>query len=95
MVVAEADPLMVCVAERTCFRSMYTVEFAAIDVVVCKETSFSNSVNVPDDPAVFVTAIFETTVVVADGTVYSVVLLVAAAVRASIFVVVAISYYLQ
>ncbi len=60
----------------------------SFSVFVCKEISFSNSVNVPEDPAVFVTAIFETTVVVAAGTVYSVVLLVAAAVRASTLVVV-------
>jgi len=93
--VAEASPVIVCVVARTCFRSIYTVEFAAIAVVVCNATALSASVNVCADPDVFVTAIFDTTVVVEGGTVYSVVLLVAAAVRASTLVAVAISYYLS
>lgn len=54
-------------------------------------TSSNNSVNVPDDPAELLTRMFVTTVVVDDGTVYKVVLDVAAAVRASAFAVVAIS----
>jgi hypothetical protein len=62
---------------------MYTVEFAAIGVVVCNATALSASVNVCADPDVFVIAMFETTVVVDEGTVYSVVLDVAAAVLAS------------
>jgi hypothetical protein len=88
--VAEASPVIVCVVASTCFRSIYTVEFAAIAVVVCNATALSASVNVCADPDVFVTAIFETTVVVDEGTVYSVVLDVAAAVLASTFVNVAI-----
>jgi hypothetical protein len=84
--VAEASPVIVCVVVSTCFRSIYTVEFAAIAVVVCNATALSASVNVCADPDVFVTAIFETTVVVDEGTVYSVVLDVAAAVLASTFV---------
>jgi hypothetical protein len=94
-VVAEARPAITCVASSTCFRSIYTVVFAAIAVVVCNATELSVSVNVCADADVFVTAIFETTVVVALGTVYSVVLDVAAAVLASTFVAVAISYYLS
>jgi hypothetical protein len=50
-------------------------------------------VNVEDDAAVLATTMFVTTVVVAEGTVYKVVLDVAAAVRASTLVVVAINYY--
>jgi hypothetical protein len=95
IVVAEARPVIVCAAVSTCFRSTYTVVFAAIAVVVCNATELSASVNVPALPAVFVTAIFDTTVVVEAGTVYSVVLDVAAAVLARTFVNVAISYYLS
>jgi hypothetical protein len=73
---------------------MYTVEFAAIAVVVCKSTSSRSIVKVPADAAVLATAMLVITVVVADGTVYSVVLDVAAAVLASALVIVAISYYL-
>jgi hypothetical protein len=93
--VAEASPVIVCVVVNTCFRSIYTVEFAAIAVVVCNATELSASVNVCADPDVFVTAIFDTTVVVEAGTVYSVVLDVAAAVLARTLVDVAISYYLS
>jgi hypothetical protein len=93
MVVAEAKPLIVLVVARTCFKSMYTVEFAAIAVVVCKSTSSSNRVNVPADEAVLATAMLVITVVVDDGTVYSVALDVAADVRTSAFDTVAISYY--
>jgi len=45
-VVAEASPAIICVASSTCFRSIYTVEFAAIAVVVCNATELSVSVNV-------------------------------------------------
>jgi|LakMenEpi03Aug12_release.lakeMendotaPanAssembly.Ray.scaffolds.fasta_scaffold881989_2 hypothetical protein len=72
---------------------MYTVEFAATDDADCKATESILSVNVAEVAAVFVTAIFVTTVVVDEfGTVYSVVLLVAAAVLASAFDVTAMSY---
>lgn len=94
-VVAEANPAIICVVVSTCFKSIYTVEFAAIAVVVCNATELSVSVNVCADADVFVTAMFETTVVVEEGTVYSVVLDVAAAVLASTFVNVAIIYYLS
>jgi hypothetical protein len=75
---------------------MYIVEFALTDVPDCIATESISTLKVADDVAVFVTAIFVTTVVVDEfGTVYSVVLLVAAAVLASALLVVAISYYLS
>ena len=74
---------------------MYTVEFAAIAVVVNSDTPFRPRVNVPADAAVLVTTMLLTTVVVAEGTVYRVVDVVAAAVRARTLVTVAISYYLS
>ena len=75
---------------------MYTVEFASTDVPDCKATESISTLKVAADVAVFVTAIFVTTVVVDEfGTVYRVVLLVAAAVLASALLVVAISYYLS
>ena len=52
-------------------------------------------VNVPADADVLATTMSVTTVVVADGTVYRVVLDVAAAVRARVFEIVASSYYLS
>ena len=58
-------------------------------------TLFKARVTVDEEPAVLDTTMFVTTVVVADGTVYSVVpVLVVAAARDSTLVVVAISYYL-
>jgi hypothetical protein len=69
--------------------------FAAIAAVVCSDTSSRSNVKVPAEAAVLVTATLVITAVVADGTVYSVVLVVAAAVRARALVVVAIIYYLS
>ena len=93
---ADADPeiiLGVAFAGITCLQSMYTVEFAATDDPDCKATESISTLKVADDVAVFVTAIFVTTVVVDEfGTVYRVVLLVAAAVLASAFDVTAMSY---
>ncbi len=74
---------------------MYTVEFAAIAVVVCRSTSSSNIVNVPADAAVLATAMLVITVVVDDGTVYSVATDVAADALTRAFDTVAISYYLS
>ena len=72
---------------------MYTVEFAATDDADCKATESIFNVKVAADVAVLVTAILVTTVVVdVFGTVYSVALLVAAAVLASAFDVTAMSY---
>jgi hypothetical protein len=61
--------------------------------VLANTTPLRLIVNVPDDADVLATTMSVTTVVVADGTVYRVVLVVAAAVRARVFDVVAISYY--
>jgi hypothetical protein len=74
---------------------MYAVELAAIVESFCNSTSSSNRVNVAEDDAVLATAILVTTVVVAEGVVYRVVLDVAAAPRKSTLEVVAISYYLS
>jgi hypothetical protein len=97
--VADADPEIifgVAFAGITCLQSMYTVEFAATDDPDCIATESISRLKVADDVAVFVTAILVTTVVVdVFGTVYSVVLLVAAAVLARALLVVAISYYLS
>jgi len=91
---------MVLVVASTCFRSMYAVELAAIADVVCNAVLAPAvpipSVNVYADEPVLVTAIFDTTVVVDAGTVYStVVVVVVAAPRNSALVNVAISYYLS
>jgi hypothetical protein len=94
IVVADARPVIVFVVASTCFKSMYTEELAAIAVVVCNATPSRERLNVPAVPAVLVTTIFVITAVVEEGTVYRVVLDVAAAVRARALVVVAISYYL-
>jgi hypothetical protein len=99
IVVADAKPVIVLVATRTCFRSIYTVVFAAIAVVVWSDV-FEPAVpipivNVPADPAVLVIAILLTTVVVEAGTVYNTVLDVAAAVLARTLVVVGIFYSLS
>jgi hypothetical protein len=75
-------------------RSNIAVELAANAVVVNSDTPFRPSVNVAAVPAVLVTTMLVTTVVVAEGTVYRVVLDVAAAVRASALVVVAIIQHL-
>ena len=93
---------MVLVAESTCFKSIVVMLFAGIETAEASATPPKASVNVPADPAVFETTIFETTVVVDDGTVYSVVaVFVVAAVLDSALVTVgiyysfvAISYYL-
>jgi hypothetical protein len=75
-------------------QSIYTVELAARAVSLCSSISFNKIVNVAADAALLHTAMLVTTVVVLAGTVYKVVLDVAAAVRARTFeVVVAISYY--
>jgi hypothetical protein len=74
---------------------MYAVEFAATVESFCNSTSSNNIVNVADDAAVLAIAILVTTVVVAEGVVYRVVLDVEAAPRNSTLEVVAISYYLS
>jgi hypothetical protein len=72
---------------------MYAVELPAIAVSLCSSISSNRIVNVPAVDVLLHTAILVTTVVVLDGTVYRVVLDVAAAVLARALVVVAISYY--
>jgi hypothetical protein len=66
---------------------------AAIAVVVNSDVPFNASVKVPADAAVLVTTMLVTTVVVDAGTVYRVVLDVAAAALARALLTVAISYY--
>jgi hypothetical protein len=85
----------VFVVASTCFKSNIAVELAAIAVVVNKDVPFKPIVKVAADAAVLVTTMLVTTVVVDAGTVYSVALDVANALRASALLTVAISYYLQ
>jgi hypothetical protein len=94
--VADAPPVITFVATSTCFKSMYTVVFAAMAAVVCRLVPASPSVKVPAVPAVLVTAMLLTIVVVAEGTVYKVVaVLVVAAPRNSALVDVGIDYSLS
>jgi hypothetical protein len=95
MVVADALPVIVCVAVKICLISKTVESFAPTVTVVARFVPPNPSVNVPALDAVLVIIILVTIVVVADGTVYSVVLDVAAAPRKSVFEVVAISYYLS
>jgi hypothetical protein len=74
---------------------MYAVELAAIVESFCNSISSNKIVNVAAVDAPLATAILVTTVVVAEGVVYRVVLDVAAAPLKSTFEVVAISYYLS
>ena len=66
---------------------------AATDTFGAKDVPLSPSVNVPAEPAVLLITILVTTVVVVEGTVYSVADDVANAPRPSALVTVAISYY--
>ena len=60
---------MICAADKTCFKSTKTVEFAAIVDVVNKAIEFKLIVKVAALDAVLVTAMFVTIVVVAAGVV--------------------------
>jgi hypothetical protein len=93
IVVADARPVIVLVAASTCLISNVVILLAAQATVVASDTPARPSVKVPAEPAVLVITILVTTVVVAEGTVYSVADDVANAPRASAFEVVAISYY--
>ena len=84
-----------CEASGPCPTCGDLIEFAAIAVVVCRSTSSSNRVNVPALEAVLATAMLVITVVVDDGTVYSVATDVAADALTRAFDTVAISYYLR
>lgn len=95
-VVAEADPARTLVASRTCFRSKSAVVFAASETPDRISTPSNLIVNVAAVAAVFATTMFVTTAVVAEGTVYSVVFDVAAAVLARVLdIVVAIYFYFR
>jgi hypothetical protein len=85
---------MVCDAESTCFKSINAVVFAATDTLDNKATLLSETVAVTALAVVLAIAMLVTTAVLPDGVVYRVVLVVAAAVRASTLDVVAISYYI-
>jgi IMP cyclohydrolase len=92
-VVADARPLIVFAVASTCFKSMTVESRAPTVTVVPIDTSSRSNVNVAAVDAVLVTTMLLTTVVVDDGTVYRVVLDVAAAPRKRALVAVAISYY--
>jgi hypothetical protein len=80
----------------TCFISKPTTELAGIDTAGTIVTPSKAIVAVEAEVAVLANTIFDTTViVVVVGTVYRVVLVVAAAVLARAWVNVAISYYLS
>jgi len=93
-VTADAKPAIILVVARTCFISNIAVELAAIATVLNRSTPSKVIVNVAAVAAELVTTMLLITVVVDDGTVYSVALDVAAAVRASALVSVAINSYL-
>jgi hypothetical protein len=97
--VVDAKPLIVlgvALAGITCFISKPTTELAGIDTAGTTTMLSKAIVAVAAEVAALANTMFETTViVVVVGTVYSVVLDVAAAVRAIALVNVAISYYLS
>jgi len=92
-VIADAKPLMVFVVASTCFKSIIVESLAPTVTVVAIDTSSRSKLNVAAVAVVLVTTILLTTVVVDAGTVYSIVLDVAAAPLKRALVVVAISYY--
>jgi hypothetical protein len=71
--VADAPPVIVLVATKTCFRSINEDELAATLTAVAMAVPFNASVKVCADPEVLVATMLETTVVVEAGTVYRVV----------------------
>jgi hypothetical protein len=73
---------------------MKAVVLAATDTLDSKATLLSEMVAVTEPVVVLVIAMLVTTALLPDGVVYRVVLVVAAAVRASTLDVVAISYYI-
>jgi hypothetical protein len=87
--------LIVCVAGKTCLRSKNADEFAATDTEPSKSISLSNNDAVIAAVVGLQIIMLLITVVVEDGTVYSVALDVAAAVLASTLVVVGIVYSLS
>jgi hypothetical protein len=90
-VVADAPPVMVWVAIRTCLRSITVESLPPTAIVGAITTPPIDSVNVPADADVFATMIDVTTVDVEDGVVYSTVaVLVVAAPRNKVLLVVGI-----
>jgi len=79
MVVAEAPPVIVCVAVNTCLMSIIVESYAPTVTVVAKLLPPNPRVKVPLLAAVLVTTMLVTTAVVAEGTVYKVVLVVVVA----------------
>jgi hypothetical protein len=67
--VAEAPPVIVLVATKTCLRSMNEDELAATVTAVASAVPFKAKVKVCEDPEVLVATMFDTTVVVEAGTV--------------------------
>jgi len=96
--VVDANPVIVlgvALAGITCFISNAITELAGIDTAGTIATPSIAMVAVDAEVAALANTMFETTVIVdVFGTVYRVVLDVAAAVLARALVVVAISYYL-
>jgi hypothetical protein len=92
-VVADAKPVIVLVVARACFRSKKTEALPSTAAEERSSTPSSKILNVAAVDDALSTTILVTIVVVLDGTVYSVVLDVAAAVLARALDVVAISYY--
>jgi len=76
IVVADAPPVMVLVATRDCFIGITVESYAPTVTVVARLVPAKPMVNEPAVPAVLVTIISVTTVVVDAGTVYKVVLVV-------------------
>jgi hypothetical protein len=92
--VVDALPAITCVAGTTCFRSKKAVELAAIDTLPSKSMLLIVIDAVTAAVVGLQITMLVTTAVLPDGVVYRVVLVVAAAVRASTLDVVAISYYI-
>jgi hypothetical protein len=78
-VVADAPPVIVWVAVRTCLRSITVESIAPTVTVVARFVPARPIVKLALLPAVFVTTMLVTTAVVLDGTVYKVVLVVVVA----------------
>jgi hypothetical protein len=93
--VVDALPAIICVAGTTCLRSKKADELAATDTLPIKSMLLIVIEAVAAAVVGLQITILVTTAVVPDGVVYSVVDVVAAAVRARTFVTVAISYYLS
>jgi len=92
--VDEALPAIICDAGTTCFRSKKAEVLAAIDTLPKKSTLLIVIDAVTAAVVGLQITMLVTTAVLPDGVVYRVVLVVAAAVRASTLLTVAISYYL-